>query len=369
MGSFIEKIRTYLYSSVSDVRIVHILIALAILFLFLLLKQFFSKIVLLYLKRLARKTKTTVDDELLDTLEAPLKFVIASMGFYFAFISLDLGSTYNILATKAFISAVIFAIGWALYKTDTLTSRFLEMFFEKHSFEVGLSFIPFFNKFIKFSIIVIAFVLIVQIWGYNIGAIITGLGIGGLAVALAAKDTLANMFGSLVILFDRPFRIGDWIKTSSTEGIVEDIGFRSTKIRTFENSLVSVPNSQIANEPVENFTLRQRRRIKFTIGVTYSTPREKIQEATNRIRAMLENHPGIYKGTLLVYFTEFADSSLNIFIYCFTTTIVWKEYLAIRQEINLNIISIMEDLGIEFAFPSMSIYIEKNDSSADKDKP
>jgi len=359
LTELITDIHSYLSYSVAHVRFYSILIALLILFIFLLLRQVFSRIIIRYLRRVVTKTKTRIDDEFLTMIEPPLKFIIGAMGLYFAFIWLDFGPSYNIIASKAFVSLVIFTIGWALYRTDTITTAALEAFFTKQNFEVGLSFIPFFNKFIKFSIVVIAFVLIVQMWGYNIGAIITGLGIGGLAVALAAKDTIANMFGSLVILFDRPFRIGDWIKTSSTEGIVEDIGFRSTKIRTFENSLVSVPNSQIANQPVENFTLRKRRRIKFTIGVTYSTPPEKLKAAVNRIRTMLKEHPGLYKGTMLVYFTEFADSSLNIFVYCFTNTTNWEEYLAIREEINFRIIDIMEELGIEFAFPSMSVYLKQ----------
>ncbi len=357
-----ENLGHFLDYTVASISISRLLVTLLIVFIFLLVKQLFSKIILKYLKKLAKKTKASFDDELIETLESPVKFFIGVLGFYFAFVYLNLGATYNIVASKVLFSFIIFTVGWAFYRADNILSKTLESFFKKKDYEVALGFIPFFNKFIKFSIVVFAVVLIVQTWGYNIGAIITGLGIGGLAVALAARDTLANLFGSIMILFDRPFTIGDWIKTDDTEGVVEDIGFRSTKIRTFENSLVSVPNSKIANEAVENFSLRQRRRIKFTIGVTYSTPKQNLEIAVDKIKEMLNNHDGIYKGTLLVYFTEFADSSLNIFVYCYTNTSVWKEYLQIRQDVNLRIMSIMEDLKIDFAFPSLSVYMEKNDT-------
>jgi len=357
-----KEIGEFLNYTVANISMGRLLVALLIVFLFLLLKQLFGRIVINSLKLMAKKTKTMFDDELIETLEPPIKFFIGILGLYFAFIYLNLGSSYNLIASKVLFSFVIFVSSWALYRADNILSKTLETIFKKQNYEVALGFIPFFSKFIKFSIIVFAVVLIIQTWGYNIGAIITGLGIGGLAVALAARDTLANLFGSIMILFDRPFTIGDWIKTSDTEGVVEDIGFRSTKIRTFENSLVSVPNSKIANEAVENFSLRKRRRIRFTIGVTYSTPKEKLELAVDKIREMLANHERIYKKTQLVYFTEFADSSMNIFIYCYTDTSVWTEYLDIKQDVNFKIISIMEELGIDFAFPSLSVYMEKNDT-------
>ncbi len=367
--NFLKEAQSALNYTIANISLGRVIVSLCILFAFLFFKQIFSKLIVKSMKRLAKKTKTSFDDELIETIEPPLKFFIAALGFYLAFIALKLGKSYNIIASKTFISIIIFSISWIFYRADNILSKTLKKFFEKKGYTVALSFIPFFSKFIKFSIIAFASVLIIQAWGYNIGALITGLGIGGLAVALAAKDTLANMFGSIMILFDRPFTIGDWIKTSSTEGVVEDIGFRSTKIRTFENSLVSVPNSQIANEPIENFSLRNRRRIKFTIGITYSTPTSKVQEAVDRIRNMLINHPDIYKGTILVYFTEFADSSLNIFIYCYTNTAIWKDYLNIKQNVNLKIMSILESMGIEFAFPSLSLYVEKNGHSSSNKSP
>ncbi len=360
MNTF-KSAQKFLNETFLNITIKNLLISLLVLFILLSIKKILTNILIGTLKRFANKTKTKLDDELIEIIEPPLQSFFTFLCFYVAFLVLNLGSFYNIVALKILVSVVIIDISWALYRAENIFSKAMEGFFRKKNSEIGLSFVPFFNKFIKSSVIIVGFILIVQEWGYNIGAIITGLGIGGLAVALAAKDTLANMFGGLTIIMDRPFKIGDWVKIGDTEGIVEDIGFRSTRIRTFEKSLISVPNSVIANTAIENFSRRGERRITYKIGVTYSTPQKKLKEAVEKIRTMLESHPGISKNsTLLVYFTEFADSSLNIFIYCFTNTSVWSEYLNIREDVNLKIMEIMENLGIDFAFPSMSVYIEKN---------
>ncbi len=356
----LKKLQEILSLHISGLSVSRLVIAFTILFLFLLFKQIFSRIIVGILRKLTKKTKTTIDDKLLEIIEKPLKFIIGILGFYFAAITLNLGDSYNSIFLKFLISFIIFDITWALYRAEKMFTLAAESFFKKNNYALGLGFIPFFNKFIKFSVITFGTILIVQEWGYNIGAIITGLGIGGLAVALAAKDTLANLFGSIMILFDRPFMIGDWILMSDIEGIVEDIGFRSTKIRTFANSLVSVPNSHVANGSIENFSKRNKRRIKFVVGVTYSTKKDTLNQAVKNIRNMLENHPDIHKDVIHVYFTEFADSSLNIFIYCFTKTTVWSNFLSVRQDVNFKIMEIMEELNIDFAFPSMSVYLEKN---------
>ncbi len=357
----LEGLENFVNQTFLSVSVKNILIALVVLFFLLFTKKIATTIIIKYATSLARKTKTKIDDELIEIVKPPLSSFLTTLCFYIAFLILNLPYKYNAAAFKILLSFAIFDASWALYRAENIFSRSMEAFFRKKNSEIGLSFVPFFNKFIKTTVVVVGFVLIIQLWGYNIGAIITGLGIGGLAVALAAKDTLANMFGGLTIILDRPFKLGDWVKIGDVEGIVEDIGFRSTRIRTFEKSLISMPNSVIANTAIENFSRRGIRRITYKIGITYDTPPNKVKEAVERIREMLINHPDISKdATLLVYFTEFADSSLNIFVYCFTNTAVWDSYLRIREDVNLKIMRIMEDLDIEFAFPSMSVYIEKN---------
>jgi MscS family membrane protein len=163
----------------------------------------------------------------------------------------------------------------------------------------------------------------------------------------------------LALLLDRSIRIGEWVKVGGVEGVVEDVGMRTTKIRSFGKSLITVPNSIVANSPIENFSRRGIRRIKMHIGLTYSTSHTQIVEIKNRIEQMLKEHEGIsQKDSLMVYFDSFGDSSLNIFIYTFTNTANWAHYLEIREDIHIKIMKIVQECGSDFAFPSQSIYVE-----------
>lgn len=163
------------------------------------------------------------------------------------------------------------------------------------------------------------------------------------------------------------FSINDWIKTPSVEGVVEGITFRSTKIRTFAQALVTIPNSTLANEPITNWTKMGKRQITFSLGLTYSTPREKIQVCVERIDCMLRNHEALDQDFILVHFSEFNESSLDIFLYFFTKTTAWAEYLRIKEDINLKIMEILEQenvsiANVSIAFPSRSLYLENADT-------
>ena len=216
----------------------------------------------------------------------------------------------------------------------------------------------FFIKGIKLVLMTMGFVVIVQEWGYDFTGFLASLGLGGLAFALAAKDTAANLFGSLVIFSDKPFDVGDWIQTPSVEGTVESIGIRSTRVRTFAKALVAVPNATLANSPITNWSRMNMRRIKMTIGLTYSTSSTQMQSILDQTRTMLQNDPDINQKTILINFTDFQDSALGIFCYFFTNTTNWQEYLMVRERINLCIMKIVEDNKAGFAFPSQSVYIE-----------
>ncbi len=329
-----------------------------VLIVFLIFRNIFSYLIISKLRKFTEKTKTKIDDEILKIIEPSIRLLFITLGLYISFSFITKEKITNILLLHIVKSLFIIAFFLAIYRSEVIITKILERFFKSKNIPVGLGYIPFFNKLIKFLIVVFALIFVLQEWGYNIGAIITGLGIGGLAVALAARDTLANLFGSLIILFDKPFQIGDWIVIGNIEGTVEDIGFRSTKIRTFAQALVSVPNSKVANESIINWSKMGKRRIKFMLGIKYSTPVEKIKIAVKRIREMLLNHPEIHKQTVFVYFNEFAESSLNIFLYFFTITTNWQKYLEVREDVLLKIIQILEELDIEIAFPSTSLYLE-----------
>ncbi len=353
----LERIQNLLNYVIFGVPLYKLALSLFVFFSFLVLRKLFIFFVIKSIKRLTARTETEIDDILLNIVSKPVSFLIVVGGVYIAL--RIVGIEYEIVSS-VFKTLVIFVISWTLYNSvvafESHFYRFAEKFGREFAKEVG----GFLIKITKAFIIGVGGVAILQEWGINVSALLASLGIGGLAFALAAKDTAANLFGGITVLIDKSMKVGDWVKIGDVEGIVEDIGLRTSKIRSFEKSLIVIPNQVLANQSLENFSRRNVRRIKMTIGVTYSTTREQMVNILRDIREMLKNHPGIAKDQLLmVYFTDFGDSSLNIFIYCFTNTAVWSEYLAIREDVNLRIMEIIEKNGASFAFPSRSIYIEQ----------
>jgi len=243
-------------------------------------------------------------------------------------------------------------------------------------------------KVVNFAIWIIGSLIVLFLAGVNLTAVLSGLGIGGFAVALAAKDSLANFFGTLNILFSDMFSQGDWIKIDGVEGTVVEIGLRVTTLRTFDNALISIPNATVSNKDVRNWNRRSLgRRIKMSIGVKYDSKPQDLKNAIDEIYSMLDQHPGIatlntdykhssqshrlrvvrskddaegVKKTLLVYLDEFGASSINILIYCFSKTVKWSEWLEVKQDVMFKMMEILEKNNLEFAFPSMSLYHENN---------
>jgi MscS family membrane protein len=352
-----EDLERYLSFIIFGVPLYKLALALLIFFSFLLLRKIFILIVLRAVQRITKRTKTEIDDIVLRIVSRPLSFLIATFGL---FLSLKVIGLENAVVMKVLKTFFIFVIAWTAYNLVVALEEHFYRFAEKFGREFAKEIGGFFVKVSKAFVIVIGGVAVLQEWGINVSALIASLGLGGLAFALAAKDTAANLFGGLTVLADKSMKVGDWIKIGDVEGIVEDIGLRTTKIRSFEKSLIIVPNQFLANQSLENFSRRNVRRIKMTIGLTYSTTREQMVKILREIRQMLRNHPGIAQDQLLmVYFTDFGDSSLDIFIYCFTNTADWSKYLEIREDVNLKIMEIVERNGASFAFPSRSIYVEK----------
>jgi MscS family membrane protein len=245
---------------------------------------------------------------------------------------------------------------WLAYRLcDPLTAA-LQGMMAKNDESVAQQFAPMIRQTLRFVIIMLAAVLIIQNLGYKVTSLITGLGIGGLAVALAAQDTLANVFGTLVMLTDRPFRVGDWVFVDGVEGTVESLGFRSTRVRTWSKSLIVVPNKLLTEKHIENWSAMPKRRVKMTLGLTYNTPPSKVEAFVSQVKEMLNTDSSVDQDFHMVNFTTFGASSLEIMLYYFTRTTIWAEYLAERQRLNLKIMCIAEDLGVSFAFPSQTQY-------------
>ena len=332
-----------------------IFLAFFILFIFLIFRKAFTLYILQFFKFLTKKTKTDIDDKLFKAVKEPLKFLFIIGGIYFFFYFLELRGEVLKHILKAFL---IFDLFWAFFNIVNVFEDKVFHFIGKYG-RASREMASFIIKITKVLIISLGVIALLQEFGINVTGFLASLGLGGLAFALAAKDTAANIFGGIAILTDNIFKIGEWIKVGDAEGVVEDIGMRTTKIRAFDKRLIIVPNATIANSNVENFSRRDKRRVVMRIGLTYNTSIETIKKVVEEIREMLYNHPNISKDeSLLIYFDEYEDSSLSIFCYFFTNTAVWSEYLRIKEDINLKIKEIIEKYPTDFAFPTNSIYFE-----------
>lgn len=327
--------------------------ALLILLLSLFLRGILTRFVFGMASKIAARSRTRIDVSLFLALENPLKNFILLLGLYIALSILPLAPAARFYLVVLFRIAVVVFLAWALY--NLTESRPLKKISRRYRLDPLL--LVFLVKALKALIVALAGIMILHQLGYDVNGFIAGLGLGGLAVALAAKDALANIFAGIVIIADKPFSVGDWISTPQVEGTVEQVSFRSTKVRTFAQALVTVPNAVLANEAITNWSRMGKRRISFNLKVVLSTPREKLERTTGLIREMLQAHPDVHPDTILVHFEEFGVSSLEIALYFFTNTTLYAGYLAAREEINLQILGILEKEGVVLATPARTIHL------------
>jgi MscS family membrane protein len=313
----------------------------------------------------AMQTETQLDNVMLEASERPAGMLVLVFGLILTVHVLHppLASFPIIgLADQAGrIISIIIGV-WFLWRLlDGLAAYFSAKASQTDS-SLDDQLVPFIAKTLKVFLVLTAVLVVAQNMGYSVSGLIASLGIGGIAIAMAAKDTIANVFGSVMILVDRPFTINHWIRTKEFEGVVEEIGFRSTRIRTFEKTLVNVPNSILANMVVDNIDARPKRRVKMRIGITYDSTANQIQQAIEGIEKILKHHIGVDREFSLVKFDEFDDSSLSIFLYYFTKTTHWAEYLQVRQEVNMQIMTLLESIGLEFAFPTRTLHLQPSEA-------
>ncbi len=311
--------------------------------------------------RAAEKSKTILDDILLHAFSKPIEWAVVLAGIFIALLVLPLPQEPVDIA--AFVYAILTGASVALviWFSIRLADGLCDLWARKASqteTKLDDQLVPIVRRSSKVFLLLIGIVLVLQNMGYSVGSLLAGLGIGGLAVAMASKDTVANLFGSFVIFLDKPFQIGDWIEMGDTEGTVEEVGLRTTRVRTFANSMVTVPNLLFTSNTINNWSRMKKRRIKMTIGVTYSTSSEKMDELVKKIREIIENDDKIRNDFYLVNFDNFGPSSLDIFIYCFTVTTDWADFLQAKQEFLLKIINCVNALGLEFAFPTQTVHVE-----------
>ena len=305
-----------------------------------------------------------------DLLNKPLQYFLILIIFYFSisFISMPDFMVYNQegdvnysnIFSKCYNLFLLTTLFWVITRSIDFVGYKLKIKALKTESKVDDQLIPFAIDLAKVIVIVLAFVIILgDVFEVDITALVAGLGIGGVAFALASKESLENLLGSFTIFFDKPFTVGDIVTLGGVTGIVEKVGFRSTRIRTFDKSIVTVPNKNIISTELDNLGARPVRRVKFNIGLTYNTSVDNIKSIVADIQNLIDNHPMTNQDGR-VRFLNFGASSLDIMVLYYVDSPDWEVLIDAQQKINYEIIDIVNKYKCEFAFPSTSVYIEKN---------
>ena len=363
----LEYAEAFLNSEIFGIKYSQLLVSFLFIFFTLTLRRFIVKKVLGLIAKQASKTENEWDDALIKAIRPPLEALILTYGIWLAIRALPQPvEPFNlkILVKISGQMLVLIISSWGIWRLLSVFDEILKIKAKdpEHWLDIGI--VPLIGMSLRILVMITAGIVIAQNLGYSVSGLVASLGLGGAALALASKDTVANLFGSLMIVIDKPFKVGDWIKGSDFEGVVEEIGFRSTRIRTFGKTIENIPNNLLANIKVENMDRRKDnglnvRRIKMTVGVDYGVNAEKMETILTGIKEILKNDDGVdQRMTQLVRFTDFGESTLDIFLYYFADSADWDYYLSVRERINMKIMRLLESVGATLAFPSQSIYLE-----------
>lgn len=333
-------------------------ISIAILLVFLILRKIFSKYVFDLLIKLSDKTPTDALTHLFRSFEKPIQWMFIIVGIYVAASFFPHFDETNKLFLVLIRVSYIILISWGLYNMSSDSSTFFTKMRNRYNLDIDDILIPFLSKALRVVIVVISISVVAEEFGYNVSGFVAGLGLGGVAIAFAAKDALSHLLGGFVIITEKPFRIGDWIMTPDVEGTIEEITFRSTKIRTFSQAIVTVPNAMIANGPITNWSKMGKRQINFNLRVSQETPKEKLELVVKEIEQLVSKNPGVHPETIFVKFDAFKENGYDIFLYFFTNTTVWAEFLKVKEDINFGIMEILEREGVSIALQSRKVYVD-----------
>ncbi len=308
------------------------------------------------IKKITQRTKTNLDDIIIDKVESPIALAIMLAGIYVALIRLHLSGGFDKLLNNAYQIFIILNATWIIARVvDGIVKEYLMPLTEKTS-KVDDNVVRILKRTVSAIIWIFGIVLALGNIGINIGAIITGLGIGGVAFALAAQDTIKNIFAGVVIFMDRPFRLGDSIRIDNNQGVVEDIGLRSVRIRTYDKKLLTISSSKVIDSVIENISKEPARRIVLPLGLTYDTSPDQMMLALELLKNLPASISEI-KSEVHAFFTGYGDSSLNItFIYFIRKG---ANIMDVQSKVNLAILSLFNEKKLNFAFPTTTVYLEK----------
>jgi MscS family membrane protein len=323
----------------------------------ILFKAIVADVIFGWVKHLTSKTAAEWDDKLVVALKKPTTTLLVYTGLYASLAVLPLPADVSKGIFTFYKVVTIIMVFWGGIKALGVAAGEMAEYGRKKGIALA-TFIPLFKQITMVVWAIIALITIMETLGYSVGSIIAALGIGGAALAFASQTTIANLYGSIAIALDRPFKVGDIIKIGTTEGTVEAIGLRSTSIRTFAKTVVSIPNNTIANEAIENYSEMPHRRIVATVGLVYGTPAEKIDTIIADLKSMLAGMKGDLDGkSHLVHVSELADSAINIELICYTTKADIQDFYRIRQQVLMNAMAIVLRNGSDLAFPTQTVHL------------
>ncbi len=335
-----------------------IIVSLVIFLLFYLLRRLIARFILNRLSRIVSKTSNQIDDAVIEVLDGPLKFFPVVIGFFIASSYLDVSNNnqdFLDLLNRSLITIFIF---WLLHQLIIPFSFVIKNFETK----ISKPLVDWTLKGLKILVIILGSVAILELWGIRVGPVIAGLGLFGVAVALGAQDLFKNLISGIMILMEKRFTVGDVILVSGeVEGVVEQIGFRSTLVRRFDSTPVMVPNYKFAEQSVTNYTRRHHRRIRWLIGLEYRTSIDQLRNIRNSLNKLIAEDKNFAKNENAGFFVRidsFSESSIDLLVQVFTVTNDWGEFLKVKEELAVKTIEIVENNGASFAFPSQSLYFE-----------
>ena len=307
-----------------------------------------------YVKKITAKTKTNLDDLLVDKLEEPVVYAIAILGFYWGFQRLHFGPGVDNFFAHTFTFIFTLNITWLIVRTiDAIIVEYLSPLVSKSDSDLDDQLLPLLRKLFKIILWTLGIVIGLNNVGFDVGAVIAGLGIGGLALALAAQDTVKNIFGGIMVYVDKPFKVNDRIKIHGYDGFVEEVGIRSTRLRTLEGRLVTLPNANFSDEAVENVTLEPSRKVVVNLGLTYETTPDKMDRAIEILEDITNKNENLEEDRL-VCFNNWGDFSMGIlFIYYIKPT---SDIFKTQTAMNMAILRQFNEEGLDFAYPTQMIY-------------
>jgi MscS family membrane protein len=324
-----------------------------------------KRIVIKYIERkitaFVEKTEAEWDDLLFEAIIKPVNaFVMIGAIHVAAFLLVfNLANFPTAVIGKSYTIFLGIVLIWGVYRLVDVVAHYLDELVSHKDAGMKGQFVPLIKKALRIMVVIVGGLTILATIGVNITGLAALLSVGALAFSMGAKDSVANLVGTVNILSDRPYKVGDWITVGSgIDGDVEEIGFRSTKIRMFDKTLMTVPNGTLATETIKNWSQMPKRRIKMTLGLTYDAKPEQIREFLKRVEKLLQEDEGVDQDYMLVQFTDFGPSSLDVFLYYFAATTVWKDYLETRQRVNLKIMEVVEEMGLEFAYPTQTMHLK-----------